>query len=112
MYQFGDLLYYTSPLNLHKTRCVYVRDDAGKAVVLFMHAEFVARVNYAYLSTSKETDQMKTYTIEYTETNIGYFDVEAESEEEALDEFWYQVGEGSIDLLRTQIMDSNAVVQN
>ena len=55
---------------------------------------------------------MKTYTIEYTETNIGYFDVEAESEEEALDEFWYQVGEGSIDLLRTQIMDSNAVVQN
>ena len=55
---------------------------------------------------------MKTYTIEYTETNIGYFDVEAESEEEALDECWYQVGEGSIDLLRTQIMDSNAVVQN
>lgn len=55
---------------------------------------------------------MKTYTIEYTETNIGYFDVEAESEEEALDEFWYQVGEGSIDLLRTQIMDSNAVVQS
>ena len=49
LYQFGDLLYYTSPLNLHKTRCVYVRDDAGKAVVLFMHAEFVARVNYAYL---------------------------------------------------------------
>ena len=53
---------------------------------------------------------MKTYTIEYTETNVGYFDVEAESEEEALDEFWYQVGEGHIDILRTQIMDSDAVV--
>lgn len=52
MYKFGDLLYYTSPQKPHKTRCVYVRDDAGKAVVLFIHAEFVARVNYAYLSTS------------------------------------------------------------
>lgn len=56
---------------------------------------------------------MKTYTIEYTETNVGYFDVEAESEEEALDEFWHQVETGYIDLLRTQIIDSNAaVVQN
>lgn len=53
---------------------------------------------------------MKTYTIEYTETNVGYFDVEAESEEEALDEFWYQVAKGSIDLLRTDILESDAVV--
>lgn len=52
MYKFGDLLYYTSPQKPHRTRCVYVRDDAGKAVVLFRHAEFVARVNYVYLSTS------------------------------------------------------------
>lgn len=57
LYKFGDLLYYTSQQKPHRTRCVYVRDDAGKAVVLFRHAEFVARVNYAYLSTLKETDQ-------------------------------------------------------
>jgi len=48
------------------------------------------------------------FDIKYTETNVGWFEVEAESEEEALDEFWYQVGEGSIDLLKTEIMESDA----
>lgn len=52
MYKFGDLLYYTSPQKPLRTRCVFVRDDDGKAVILFEHAEFVARVNYVYLSTS------------------------------------------------------------
>lgn len=61
LYKFGDLLYYTSPQKPHRTRCVYVRDDAGKAVVLFMHAEFVARVNYAYLSSDKQEDKSGSY---------------------------------------------------
>ena len=59
-YKFGDLLYYTSPQKPRRTRCVYVREDAGKAVVLFKHAEFVARVNYSYLSTSKDEDGNRT----------------------------------------------------
>ncbi len=53
---------------------------------------------------------MKTYTIRYTETSVGFFDVEASDELAAIDEFWRQVDEGFIDLLRTQIMDSDAVV--
>lgn len=61
LYKFGDLLYYTSPQKLHRTRCVYVREDAGKAVVLFKHAEFVARVNYAYLSSDKQEDKSRNY---------------------------------------------------
>ena len=59
-YKFGDLLYYTSPQKPRRTRCVYVREDAGKAVVLFKHAEFVARVNYVYLSSDKQEDSDKT----------------------------------------------------
>ena len=59
-YKFGDLLYYTSPQKPRRTRCVYVREDAGKAVVLFKHAEFVARVNYVYLSSDKQEDSEKT----------------------------------------------------
>ncbi len=51
MCRFGDLLYYTSPNKQRKKRCVFVRDDDGKAVVLFEDAEFVARVNYVYLSS-------------------------------------------------------------
>ena len=60
-YKFGDLLYYTSPQKPHRTRCVYVREDAGKAVVLFKHAEFVARVNYVYLSSDKQEDKSRNY---------------------------------------------------
>lgn len=46
---FGTLLYYVSPQDGHKTICAYVRDDGGKAVVIFKHAEWVARVNKIYL---------------------------------------------------------------
>ena len=60
-YKFGDLLYYTSPQKPRRTRCVYVREDAGKAVVLFKHAEFVARVNYVYLSSEKQEDKSRNY---------------------------------------------------
>ena len=50
------------------------------------------------------------YEIEYTETNVGYFDVEADSEEDAVKEFWRMVGEGEIDLLDTSIEESDASV--
>lgn len=46
---FGALLLYHSPLDGHKTRCVYVRDDEDRAVVLFCHAENVARVDHKQL---------------------------------------------------------------
>lgn len=46
---FGALLFYRSPVDEHKTRCVYVRDDNGRAVVVFRNAEYVARVDYKQL---------------------------------------------------------------
>lgn len=46
---FGALLYYRSPIDGHKTRCVYVGDDGERAVVLFRNAESVARVNHEQL---------------------------------------------------------------
>ena len=50
------------------------------------------------------------YEIEYTETNVGYFDVEADNEEDALNEFWRLVGEGEVDLLDTSIEEADASV--
>lgn len=50
-FSFGDRLIYTSPQNPElKTRCAFIRDDNGKAVVMFINAEWAARVNYCYLS--------------------------------------------------------------
>lgn len=46
---FGALLLYRSPIDGHKTRCVYVRDDGENAIVLFRHAENVARVDHKQL---------------------------------------------------------------
>lgn len=46
---FGALLVYYSPKDAHKTRCVYVRDEMGCAVVLFEHANEVACVEYDQL---------------------------------------------------------------
>ena len=53
---------------------------------------------------------MKKFEIRYEETMVGYFTVEANSEEEALDEFWGEVQDGEIDLLDTEMMDSHAIV--
>ena len=50
------------------------------------------------------------YQIEYQETNHGFFDVEADNENEAIDKFWEMVGTGEIDLLNTDIADSDAWV--
>lgn len=52
--RFGDILLYRSPVDGHKTPCVYIRDDNGKAVIIFAHAEWVARVNYKTLEWTKE----------------------------------------------------------
>ncbi len=50
-FSFGDRLIYISPKNPDlKTRCAFIRDDGGRAVVMFIHAEWAARVNYRYLS--------------------------------------------------------------
>lgn len=49
MLYFGAHLLYRSPIDGHETICVYVRDDGERAVVLFPHAENMAKVNYAQL---------------------------------------------------------------
>nr|DAN70834.1 MAG TPA: hypothetical protein [Caudoviricetes sp.] len=48
-FPFGSLMYYVSPVNGAKTLCLYIRDDHGKAVVFFEHAEWAARVGYDQL---------------------------------------------------------------
>jgi len=49
-FKFGDKLLYTSPQGRNlRTMCIFVRDDNGKAVVFFAHAEWAARVNYCQL---------------------------------------------------------------
>ena len=46
-YKFGDKIIYVSPQDSELgTPCIFIRDDNGKAVVLFENAEWVARVNY------------------------------------------------------------------
>lgn len=48
--KFGDKLKYASPIVQGlETPCIYLRDDNGKAVVIFKDAEWVARVNYRLL---------------------------------------------------------------
>ena len=53
---------------------------------------------------------MKKFTIHYTETYVGKWEVEAENETEAVSEFWELVSEGRIDLLDTEMEDSDATV--
>lgn len=48
------------------------------------------------------------YDIKYEETNIGWFEVEADNEIEAVQKFWDGVETGAYDLLKTEIMDSYA----
>lgn len=45
----------------------------------------------------------------YTEKNIGWFQVEAGSKEQAEQKFWDGVASGEYDLLRTEIIESDAV---
>lgn len=53
---------------------------------------------------------MKKFEIRYEETMVGFFEVEAETAENAVEEFWALVGEGQIDLLDTEMLDSKAEV--
>lgn len=43
---FGKNICYRSPIDGHLTKCVYIRNEGQKAVIMFRHAERVARVNY------------------------------------------------------------------
>lgn len=55
-FNFGDKLLYNSPVkNGLQTECIFIRDDNGKAVVMFPSAEWAARVNYKYLSRKSFT---------------------------------------------------------
>ncbi|MCM1223879.1 MAG: hypothetical protein NC548_56445 [Lachnospiraceae bacterium] len=47
---FGARIIYISPMDGHKTPCVYIRDDGNRAVVIFRHAENVARVDLKQLA--------------------------------------------------------------
>lgn len=45
-YKFGDILDYKSPINNSKTKCLFIREEGQKAVVMFENAEFAARVGF------------------------------------------------------------------
>ena len=47
------------------------------------------------------------YEVRYREISEGWFDVEAENEIEAYSRFWDMVGTGEIDLLQTEIVESD-----
>ena len=55
---------------------------------------------------------MKKFEIRYEETMVGFFEVEAETEQEAIEQFWYEAGEGKIDLLDTEMLDSKAEISD
>ena len=48
---FGDKVVFTSHRNQDlQTPCIFIRDDGGKAVIIFENAEWAARVNYHFLA--------------------------------------------------------------
>ena len=55
---------------------------------------------------------MAKYEIRYEETMVGFFEVEAESETEAIQKFWSEAEEGKIDLLDTEMLESKAEVSD
>lgn len=56
-------------------------------------------------------DEKKRYTVRYTETYTGYFDVEAEKSDDVVDEFFHLVGDGKIDLLHMEMTDSKVEIE-
>lgn len=50
---------------------------------------------------------MATYKIIHKEELIGWFYVEADSEEEALDEFDFQVNDGKVDFSDMEMINSS-----
>ena len=53
---------------------------------------------------------MKTFPIKYTEKYTGYFTVEAENEEAALEEFEYLASEGQLDFDDLEMTDSDTEI--
>lgn len=49
------------------------------------------------------------FDIEYIETNIGWFEVEADNEYQAVQKFWDGVADGKYNLLRTETVENDAV---
>lgn len=54
---------------------------------------------------------MKTYKIVHKETLVGWFYVDAETPEEALEEYHYQVLNGDIDFSDLEMIDSEDKVE-
>jgi len=50
---------------------------------------------------------MATFKIRHEETLVGYFYVEADSEEEAIIEYMHQVNDGEIDFSDMEMIDSS-----
>ena len=50
---------------------------------------------------------MKTWTICHREELCGYFDIDAETPEDAMEEYYYQVEEGKIDFGKLNMIDSS-----
>lgn len=56
-YKFGDKLFYNSPVRKGlRTECVFIRDDNGRAVIIFSNDEWVVRANYNLLSRQNNVD--------------------------------------------------------
>lgn len=54
-YKFCDILNYKSPIKKGlKTKCVFIRKEGHKAVVMFAHAEFAARVGFCQLEKCED----------------------------------------------------------
>lgn len=53
VYKFGDILNYISHQNNSKTKCMFIRKEGSKAVVMFENAEFAARVRFDSLEMAK-----------------------------------------------------------
>ena len=54
---------------------------------------------------------MKTWKIVHKEELVGYFYVEAETAEDALEEYAHQVGNGQIDFSDMEMVDSEDTVE-
>lgn len=73
-YKFGDVLYYSSLKDSKlKTKCIFLRDERQKAVVMFENADFAARVLYHQLSRTKEAARRYTYSLRL-DRKYGWYD--------------------------------------
>ena len=59
------------------------------------------------VSVTAMQNPMKTWTICHREELCGYFDIEAETPEAALEEYYRQVEEGKVDFSKLEMVDSS-----